>query len=383
MSETVSTPTTPNTPTVARPTPKGGGHWYSLTGEPVFQVPKKSGKPGEMRNTTLADARKLNLLPSVTTILKILHKEALVNWKIEQTALAVLTTPRLPNEPDDAFVHRVLHVEEQQEQEGQIARDKGIAIHDAIESYFNGKGIPADWAKFVNAPINAVLQFGEKASSEVIFVGDDYAGMGDLVQDCLEYWNIWDFKSTKKLPDPNKGGAWSEHRLQLSAYAKAWQTKLVRAGQGLKPIVCRNLYISTESPGEYVICEHENWERTYEVGFAPLIQHWQWANDYRPENPNREVEEVSTVGDLTERLRARIAELERELANPVPQVSSPQQQAPTPLPPAMARPPAQTGGLLKPVVTPPTPKLPGTTKDGRRIQWDNGVPTQAQNEQAG
>ena len=41
-------------------------HWYTREGAPKYTVEAKNGNP---RNTTLADARKLNLVPSVTTII--------------------------------------------------------------------------------------------------------------------------------------------------------------------------------------------------------------------------------------------------------------------------------------------------------------------------
>ena len=45
----------------------GGGHWYTVTGKACHTQPKTKGD-GE-RSTTLRDARKLKLKPSVTTIL--------------------------------------------------------------------------------------------------------------------------------------------------------------------------------------------------------------------------------------------------------------------------------------------------------------------------
>src|SRR5512139_1672294 len=107
--------------TIARTTTPDSSHWYTTDGDPMYEVIAKS--TGLPRNTTLADARKLNLLPSVTTILKILHKQALVNWLIEQAVLAAMTTPRLPGEQDDAFIERVLHTERVQDQEAEAARD--------------------------------------------------------------------------------------------------------------------------------------------------------------------------------------------------------------------------------------------------------------------
>ena len=67
----------------------GGSHWYSQTGEPRYQTPIATGaRKGEMRSTTLRDARKENLLPSITTVLKAYPKAALDAWIIEQAVLA-------------------------------------------------------------------------------------------------------------------------------------------------------------------------------------------------------------------------------------------------------------------------------------------------------
>ena len=52
------------------------GHWYTKTGEPMYTI---VGANGKERNTTLADAKKLDLVPSVTTILGIVAKPALEN----------------------------------------------------------------------------------------------------------------------------------------------------------------------------------------------------------------------------------------------------------------------------------------------------------------
>ena len=53
------------------------GHWYTQTGIPMYTI---VGKNGKERNTTLADAKKLNLVPSVTTVLSLLAKPGLENW---------------------------------------------------------------------------------------------------------------------------------------------------------------------------------------------------------------------------------------------------------------------------------------------------------------
>ena len=57
------------------------GHWYTQEGEPMYTI---IGANGKERNTTLRDAKKENLVPSVTTILGMIAKPSLENWKINQ-----------------------------------------------------------------------------------------------------------------------------------------------------------------------------------------------------------------------------------------------------------------------------------------------------------
>jgi len=271
-----------STPTTARPTHRDSAHWYETSGRARHEV-ERADKKG-MRATTLKDARKLNLLPSVTNILKLLHKEALVNWQIEQAVLAVITTPRQPGEQDDAFAHRVLQVEQVQHQERNIARDKGVEIHDGLEYLLAGMQADEKLYPWIAPAAEAIKAFGAVTDSELNLVGYGYAGRTDLIQDAESHWCMTDYKGSKKLPDPNKGGAWMEHRLQLAAYAKAFQRHTRKLGLEDKPIILRNIYISTLNEGEFVMCEHTDpWEDTYKYGFAPLVTHWQWANGYKPD----------------------------------------------------------------------------------------------------
>ncbi len=56
-------------------------HWYTRDGVPMYTV---EAKKGGQRNTTLRDARTMNLVPSVTTILNIAAKPALLAWMQQQ-----------------------------------------------------------------------------------------------------------------------------------------------------------------------------------------------------------------------------------------------------------------------------------------------------------
>lgn len=246
-------------------------HWYDKTGKPVFTVLKKDGT-GE-RPTTLADARKMDLVPSVTTVLKTLHKEALVNWLCEQTALAVLTTPRNQGEELDAFVERVLHGERIQDQEAQLARDRGTQIHKTMESLFQGVEIEDDLKPWCLPAFDALKSQAELVCTERSLANTEFAGTIDLVQTTSSEWVLTDFKTTKKLPK----ASYPEHRLQLSAYAKLWAPLTF---DSMKSIRTQNVYISTVEPGAFTICQNDDWSETYSQGFAPLLQHWRWANKF-------------------------------------------------------------------------------------------------------
>lgn len=263
--------------TVAKTHGSESSHWYRQDGTPCYEVPYSDPRKGT-RPTTLADARKLNLLPSVTTILRILHKQALVDWLIEQAVLAVVTTPRNPGEADDAFIQRVLHTERQHEQESAAARDLGTQMHDCLEHLLRGnEGLGPEQISvlpWVRPAFEAISARGKTVAVEKVVVGNGYAGKLDLQQEAPDgtIW-LYDWKTTKKLPDR---GAWPEHRLQLSAYAAAFNTDL-----DVAPIRCANCYISTVECGRFVIWEHTDEAATYVAGFSPLLTHWQWATGYQ------------------------------------------------------------------------------------------------------
>lgn len=268
-----------------------GSHWYYTDGKPCYELAKKDGSG--MKSPTLADARKLNLLPGVSSILKVLHKEALVVWRIEQAVLAILTTPRIDipqfdgegreigtrPETDDEFTKRVLSTERVQDQESQIARDRGTQIHDGLELLSKNQPVAEDLIPWIQPAWAALSKYGSPIAVEMHIVGRGYGGRVDILQkapDCL--W-IWDYKTTKKLPEK---GAYPEHRLQLAAYAAAVEWDLFKKSGQSVTIKTGNVYISSIDQGQFVICEHPEWKETFNRGFAPLVAHWQWSTGFVP-----------------------------------------------------------------------------------------------------
>lgn len=256
--------------TAARVFSEARFHWYYNDGKPCYELPKKDGSG--VKTPTIADARKLNLLPGVSTILKCSSKPFLEAWKTEQAVLAALTTPRLKNEALDAFIKRVLSVERVQEQESEVAKRVGRNIHENIEVVLQGKPCPKDMKVFVEPTVALIRELGTVRFTEKILVGDEYGGRADLVLENDQSITLLDYKTCKKLPKEQ----YEEHKLQLSAYAP------LLGNTGDKRICAGNLYISKEEPGKVALFFDDDWPSTFNQGFVPLLKFWQWRNNFYP-----------------------------------------------------------------------------------------------------
>lgn len=257
--------------TAARVYTPEGSHWYTRDKQPFYEVAKKDGG---MRPATLADARKFDLLPSVTKIIgDVLAKPQLTSWLCEQAALAVLTAPRKEGEELDAFVRRVLQDERQQDQESLLAREKGTRIHEAVEAALHGEAFDLTLDEFVR-PVLATTIFGRLESTEFVVANLEhgYAGRVDLLLANNE-GTIWlaDIKTTGTLPEKE---SWKEHRLQTAAYAACL------GNTGDHRIRTGNIYVSTKEPGKVAVFWQDDWQETFTEGFLPLLRHWKWSNQF-------------------------------------------------------------------------------------------------------
>ena len=204
-------------------------HWYNKDGSPCHQVPykdKKRAAAGEMKNTTLTEARQLNLLPSVTNVLGMLHKPALDDWKAEQLLLAASTMPYNTGNLKSWMVS--VHMAAQSITEE--ARAIGLSAHKMIEDYAGGRKTPID--PVGELPFMALktwhdLRVKEVIRTECTVVHDDYAGTLDEMADLHgDGPAIIDFKTRRGGWKLDRNGVWRcatylEDKVQLAAYRNA------------------------------------------------------------------------------------------------------------------------------------------------------------------
>ena len=212
------------------------GHWYTKTGETAYTTEGKTG----LRATTLRDARKLDLVPSVTTILGVAAKPGLQTWLQTQVLLAALTLPRKEGEPEQDWLERVMADSKAQTRQ---AADRGTAIHGVIESYF--EQIPSqDWPPYVKNVEKALLDtFGEQLwNSEKSFANElGYGGKVDLSAPNI----VVDYKT--KETNLSKVEPYHEHEMQLAAYC---------VGMGYKIEECRAAIVFVNGKtNEVKLCE--------------------------------------------------------------------------------------------------------------------------------
>ena len=193
-------------------------HWYTADGEPSYT---RIAKNGNVRNTTLADAKKEGLLPSVTTIINVLAKPGLDRWKQEQVLLASLTLPRGENEPEADWLKRVT---EDSRSTGKNAMDRGTAMHNVLEAYFNQVYMP-EYPSYTQRTEQALREhFGDQFwVTEKSFAHElGYAGKCDLHSD---EGIVVDFKTKESLKNAD---VYAEHMMQIVAYAYGLGMPLAR-----------------------------------------------------------------------------------------------------------------------------------------------------------
>lgn len=244
------------------------GHFYAEDGSPCYTI---IGANGKERGTTLRDARKLNLYPSVTTITKCAAAPGLTNWFIDQAIMAALTLTRQMGETDEDYIARIKRDSKEQAKK---AAERGTEIHGALEKHFLGKAPDGEMWPYVKGVVQALKDhFGDlQWDAERSFAHPlGYGGKCDL--HCKSERIVVDFKG-KDFSDPSECKQYDEHLMQGAAYLE---------GFGLMPGRFANVFVSRTTPGLVCIVEAEAEDilRGWRM-FRHLLNYWQEQNRYAP-----------------------------------------------------------------------------------------------------
>lgn len=243
--------------TLSASRPSESNHWYTREGAPMYSVPNRTGG---QRATTLRDARKLNLVPSVTTILGLIAKPGLNVWLQRQVLLAALTLPRIEGETEGDYVSRIMRDAKEQ---GRKAADAGTEIHASIQGHYEGSPTGNHLDHVGACVLSIESAFGHrKWTAEKAFAHPDgFGGKCDLHADGF----VIDIK-TKEFASQDDVPMYEENMIQLAAY---------RHGLGLDGARCANVFVSRSVPGLVAVKEwsEEDLKRGLEM-FKSLLAFW-------------------------------------------------------------------------------------------------------------
>lgn len=246
-------------------------HFYTKDGESAHDI---VGANGKLRPTTIRDARKLGLVPSVSTVKDLGCGMGLVQWMINLALDSALAHPYHPEEyTKDAWKEIVL---KQYSKEKGMAAQRGTEIHDLLDQHLSNPKKKCNKDREYIMPVLEWLHenfHGVQWVSEKSFVHPTgFGGRVDLhsVTDNI----VLDFK-TKDKTELNDKMQYDDHKIQLSAYQE---------GLGLPAETKRyNLFVSVNenTPGLCHLVEATEHDRYYEI-FQAMLTLWKLRNKYDP-----------------------------------------------------------------------------------------------------
>jgi hypothetical protein len=271
------------------------GHYYTTAGEPAYEVERAKpkilddGRVLTHRSTTVGDARKLGLVPSVTTIQGVIGKPGLERWKLGEAIQSALTHPGWADYASGVIEEKefigLLMVESGEK--ASEAADWGTRCHAALEIVFTPDGeseVDAEFQVHVEEVWDVVRGIAPipRWRPEVSFCSPlGYGGKVDLVAvaqgpgDPADGGFVVDFKTQrfKQLKGKLRPSVWPEWCMQLAAY---------RVGLDLPAADCWNVVIDRDTG--FTVArrwEPEELARSWRC-FQYLLAYFQTVNQLGP-----------------------------------------------------------------------------------------------------
>jgi hypothetical protein len=275
-------------------------HYYDIHGNPCHTQPcvsKNAKKP--TRPTTVSDAKKLGLFPSVSAYTRVLANPALDRHKQLEVVKACYNCVPGGGETLEEYGKHIL---DKSQEDAMGAADLGTQIHAAIEAYLTNPEYDLDDAvitmpdgnvghasKFVLPAIERMKELNISVlSAEKVLVNapEGYAGTTDIVGAIDGDPIILDFKSKRTKPNV-RVEPYDVHPIQIAAYFKAqWG----RPGLGYGDFTTGrgiNIFISTTEIGrvEHTIYEEKELRGAWEA-FQCCCALYRYTKKFDPRRPN-------------------------------------------------------------------------------------------------
>lgn len=249
-------------------------HYYRIdTGEPCYTVETKTGG---RRNTNVADARKLGLVPSYSTIVSLLNKEGINLWMQDQIMEACVEWPygnmssKVFDKDENYVTAWKKEIKEIAGKMGRQSRERGTMVHDLLEKVYKGEDVGREHDSLIFPVLNLVAnEIGTIRShhwvAEQSFAYNGYGGKVDLHTKHIGAGVVLDFK-TKDVDDIKKMKPYPNDVMQHAAY---------RDGLGLPHAKCYTLFVNVKHPGMLTLHEWKE-EQVSKAGkmFSLLKQYW-------------------------------------------------------------------------------------------------------------
>jgi hypothetical protein len=249
-------------------------HWYREDGTSAHEVPDAKGK--KMIKTTIVQAKKLNLFPSVTSIMNIISKPFVDNWRIDMYMKEIYLHPEMITMDYENWREKIMEFVEPKLNEG--AR-RGSEIHSAICDYFGDKPFDVKFNKLMD-------NFREKTEAiglvKGIVVSEKgychkelgYAGCVDVTCGSV----LADMKTTSDKHFANlQKYPYREWKIQLSAYNR------MLLANGIATDTFHSIIINRDTD-EVAVVTYDKYDldKSWEM-FNALLNYWKIANEYYPE----------------------------------------------------------------------------------------------------
>ena len=245
-------------------------HWYDNKGNKCYTV---VGANGDIRDTTLKDARKCGFVPSSTGIINQLSKIFVEKWKLDhhlkvcweyhnknifldcdhyKEAIKTLTNPLLIK-----------------------SRDLGVEVHDSFEKFYKTSKCKKhlNICKMIINKINEKIGRYQYISEESFYCNFGYGGTVDLY--CKNPPIVIDLKVKNNIKKCNIS---FDYAMQLGSY---------RFGLEIFEARCFNVFIIIDDECQFkdiIINECDNSEliKAFDA-FKCLLKYWQISNKMKPE----------------------------------------------------------------------------------------------------